>query len=173
MTKTLKWRLGSARIWIAAFGIAVALAVAACGGTSSGQHRAPAAGGPGGPSVALASSTLGKILVDAKGQTLYLFQADKGTASTCNGACATAWPPLTTTGKPTVGPGLTASKLGTTKRSDGSTEVTYNGHPLYTFVGDSAPGQTTGQGTQAFGAAWYVLSTAGSKVTMGASMGGY
>jgi predicted lipoprotein with Yx(FWY)xxD motif len=169
MTKILKRRSGAARTWIPAVGgfAAVALAVAACGGTPSAQHAAPAANSSGGASVALASSTLGKILVDGKGQTLYLFQADKGMASTCNGACASAWPPLTTTGKPTAGPGVSASKLGTTTRSDGRTEVTYGGHPLYTFVGDSAPGQTTGQGNQAFGAEWNALSAAGNKIEMG------
>jgi predicted lipoprotein with Yx(FWY)xxD motif len=177
MTKILKRRSVTARSWTAAaLGVAtLALAVAGCGGSTGGQqptgYGAPspsAAGsdGSGGASIALASSTLGKILVDGKGQTLYLFQADKGTASTCNGACASAWPPLTTTGKPIAGPGASAAKLGTTKRSDGRTEVTYNGHPLYTFVGDSAPGQTSGQGNQAFGAEWDVLSGAGNKIEM-------
>jgi predicted lipoprotein with Yx(FWY)xxD motif len=88
-------------------------------------------------------------------------------ASECDGACASAWPPLTTTGKPIAGPGVSAAKLGTTKRSDGTTEVTYNGHPLNTFVGDSAPGQTTGQGNQGFGAEWDVLSSVGNKIEMG------
>lgn len=88
-------------------------------------------------------------------------------ASTCNGACASVWPPLTTNGKPTAASGVSAAKLGTTKRSDGRTEVTYNGHPLYTFAGDSAPGQTTGQGNQGFGAEWDVLSAAGNKIEIG------
>ncbi len=184
MTTNLRRRSVAARTRIpAAAGLAaVALAVAGCGGTSGGQHAAgygaptpaspaapagsgtvSAAGGSGGVSVSLASSKLGTILVDGKGQTLYLFQADRGAASTCNGACASVWPPLTTTGKPTAGPGVSASKIGTTKRSDGMTEVTYNGHPLYTFVGDNAPGQTTGQGNRGFGAEWYVLSAAGNR----------
>jgi predicted lipoprotein with Yx(FWY)xxD motif len=187
MTTILKRRPVRARASIAAVGglAAVALAVAGCGG-SSGSHAsgygaagptkaaasapasgaAPAATSAGGASVQLASSKLGKILVDNKGDTLYLWQADKGTASTCNGACASAWPPLTTTGTPIAGSGLSAAKLGTTKRSDGTTEVTYNGHPLYTFVGDSAPGQTTGQGNKGFGAEWDVLSPAGNKIEM-------
>jgi predicted lipoprotein with Yx(FWY)xxD motif len=177
MTKILNWRSVTARSWAAAaVGVAaLALAVAGCGGSSGGRQAsgygastpsAAASGGSGGASVALASSTLGKILVGGKGQTLYLFQADKGMASTCNGACASAWPPLTTTGHPIAGPGVSAAKLGTTKRSDARTEVTYNGHPLYTFVGDSAPGQTTGQGNQAFGAEWNVLSSAGNEIEM-------
>ena len=121
-------------------------------------------GPPGAASIALANSSLGKILVDGKGRTLYLFEADKGTASACDGACASAWPPLATAGKPTAGPGVAASDLGTTKRGDGTTGVTYNGHPLYRFSGDSAPGQTTGQGIDGFGAEWYVLSAAGNAI---------
>src|SRR5215203_4280121 len=156
MTTMLKRRSAAARTWtVAVVGVvALALAVAGCGGGTSGGNQAGAygasspktssssAGASGGASVALASSKLGKILVDGKGQTLYLFQADRGTASTCNGACAGAWPPLTTAGQPIAWPGVSASKLGTTKRSDGTAEVTFNGHPLYTFSGDSAPGQT-------------------------------
>jgi predicted lipoprotein with Yx(FWY)xxD motif len=177
MTTILKRRSAAASTRTAAVvGLAaVALAVAGCAGSSGGQQAAgygapspttsaPSAAGSGGGSVALASSELGKILVDGAGRTLYLFQADKGMASTCNGACAGAWPPLTTAGKPIAGSGVSASKLGTTKRSDGTTEVTYNGHPLYTYFGDSAPGQTTGQGSTAFGAEWNVLSAAGNKV---------
>lgn len=181
MTTKLKRRSAAARTWSAAVvGVAaVALAVAGCGGTSGGNdagaYGAPSpassassasgeAPGSGAASVALASSKLGKILVDGEGRTLYLFQADTGTASTCNGACASAWPPLTTAGQPIAGPGVSASKLGTTKRSDGTTGVTYNGHPLYTYVGDRAPGQTTGQGSEGFGAEWYVLSAAGNQI---------
>jgi predicted lipoprotein with Yx(FWY)xxD motif len=146
--------------------------VAGCGSGSGGSTAGygapgPAAGGSGAASVSLANSNLGKILVDGKGQTLYLFQADKGTASTCNGACATAWPPLTTKGQPKSASGVSASKLGTAKRGDGATGVTYNGHPLYTFSGDAAPGQATGQGSDAFGAEWYVVSPAGTGIETG------
>jgi predicted lipoprotein with Yx(FWY)xxD motif len=170
MTKTLNRRAPGARARIVAVaGLAtIALAVAACGGASGGGYGAPAAGGTGstgsGGSLALASSNLGKILVDGRGRTLYLFEADKGPSSMCDGACASLWPPLTTKGRPTAGPGVSASKLGTTERVDGTTEVTYNGHPLYTYSGDSAPGQTTGQGSRAFGAEWYVLSADGNTV---------
>jgi predicted lipoprotein with Yx(FWY)xxD motif len=105
------------------------------------------------------------MLVDAQGRTLYLWQADTGTSSTCSGACATAWPPVTTTGKPAAGSGAKANLLGTTKRADGSTQVTYAGHPLYRFAGDSAAGRLNGQGSDAFGAKWYVVTPAGTATT--------
>ena len=165
-------RTALALIAVVAVGL-VALAVAVAGGGggsayggSSSSATAPSSGG-GGPSVKLASTPLGKVLVDARGRTLYLFEADKGPMSSCGGACASVWPPLTITGHPTAGPGVTASKLGTTKRSDGATEVTYDGHPLYTFAGDSAPGETSGQGLDDFGAEWYVLSAGGDKIDNG------
>jgi predicted lipoprotein with Yx(FWY)xxD motif len=84
--------------------------------------------------------------------------------STCNDSCAKFWPPVTTKGAAKAGSGLDAGKLGTTARTDGTTEVTYNGHPLYYYVGDKQPGDTTGQGLNAFGALWYVLSPAGKEV---------
>jgi predicted lipoprotein with Yx(FWY)xxD motif len=146
--------------------VVIALAVAACGGSSNdGSSAKPTTSNSGSTaSVGLRSTDLGKILVDGKGQTLYLFEKDKGTSSTCDGACAGAWPPLTTSGKPSAGTGVIASKLGTTKRADGTTEVTYNGHPLYTYAGDGAPGQTSGQGLDDYGAEWYVLSRTGKTV---------
>jgi len=151
-------------------GIAVvALVVAACGGSSGssggaygGSTASRSSSGKG--SVALASTKLGKVLVDGNGRTLYLFEADKGTMSNCDGACASAWPPLTTSGKPTAGAGVAASKLGTAKRVDGTTGVTYAGHPLYTYAGDGAPGQTAGEGLTDYGAPWYALSAAGKTV---------
>jgi predicted lipoprotein with Yx(FWY)xxD motif len=88
-------------------------------------------------------------------------------ASTCYGACAALWPPLTTTGKPVAGHGVRASLLGTTKRKDGKLEVTYNHHPLYYFVSDQKPGQTTGQGVNQFGAPWWVISAAGKEIHHG------
>jgi predicted lipoprotein with Yx(FWY)xxD motif len=149
-------------------GIAVvAFAVAACGGTSGGGYGgggSTAASSSGKGSVALASTKLGKVLVDGNGRTLYLFEADKGTMSKCDGACASAWPPLTTSGKPTAGAGVAAAKLGTAKRPDGTTGVTYAGHPLYTYAGDGAPGQTAGEGLTDYGAPWYALSAAGKTV---------
>ena len=120
-----------------------------------------------GTKVALATSPLGRILVDSKGITLYDFVKDKGTTSVCYGACAALWPPLTTKGKPVAGRGVRASLLGTTKRKDGKLEVTYNGHPLYYFVTDTKPGQTTGQGVDQFGGPWWVLSAAGKEIHRG------
>jgi predicted lipoprotein with Yx(FWY)xxD motif len=130
----------------------IAAAVALATGTSTG-----------GATVKIASSPLGRILVDSKGITLYDFPPDKTGASTCYGACAALWPPLITTAKPHAGAGVRASLLGTTKRSDGKLEVTYNGHPLYYFVTDRKPGQTTGQGVNQFGAPWWVISPAGKE----------
>ncbi len=147
-----------------------ALAIAGCGGNSSdtGAATPPSTttttSGPTG-TVNVASTDLGTILVNAQGRTLYLFQKDTGTTSECTGACATAWPPLHAAGKPTVGGGATASMAGTTKRSDGVTQVTYNGHPLYLFSGDTQAGETTGEGSTAFGGAWYAVSPAGDQVT--------
>jgi predicted lipoprotein with Yx(FWY)xxD motif len=150
-----------------------ALAVAACGGGGAAATAAP----PPAPSttttttptktatVRVAKSSLGSILVNASGRTLYLFKADSSTKSACTGACATAWPPLLATGKPTAGTGLTASKLGTITRSGGQHQVTYNGHPLYLFIKDTKAGQTNGQGVTAFGAAWFAVSSAGNQVS--------
>ena len=117
-----------------------------------------------GTTVAIAKSRLGRILVDSKGVTLYDFVTDKGGASSCYGACAALWPPLITKGKPHAGHGVRASLLGTTKRKDGKLEVTYNHHPLYYFVSDRKPGQTTGQGLNQFGAPWWALSPAGREI---------
>ena len=134
----------------------IAAALALAGGTQTG-----------GTKVALANSPLGHILVDSKGITLYDFVKDKGTTSACYGACAALWPPLTTKGKPVAGRGVRASLLGTTKRKDGKLEVTYNGHPLYYFVSDRKPGQTTGQGLNQFGGPWWVLTAAGKEIHRG------
>jgi predicted lipoprotein with Yx(FWY)xxD motif len=112
---------------------------------------------------------LGPILVDGSGRTLYLFLKDSGSASSCAGACAQLWPPLTTAGAPTGATGVTGTLLGTTARADGSTQVTYHGHPLYYYAPDTQPGQATGQALNQFGAKWYVLSAKGDKVTNGGS----
>jgi predicted lipoprotein with Yx(FWY)xxD motif len=125
---------------------------------------AGAASGAGAATVKTHSSSLGKILVDAKGRTLYLFEKDKGGKSTCYGQCAKYWPPLLSNGKPTAGAGAQASLLGTARRSNGTMQVTYAHHPLYRYVGDTHPGQTTGQGSKAFGAGWYVLRPTGKKI---------
>ena len=152
-----------------------ALAVAACGGsgaataaTSKTNSTSTSTSTP--PSkqttrVRVANSRLGKILVNSRGRTLYLFKADSHSKSACSGACAAAWPPLLATGTTTAGPGLTASKLRTITRSGGAKQVAYNGHPLYLYVQDQKPGDVTGQGVTAFGAAWFVVSPAGNQIS--------
>lgn len=153
-----------------------AIAVAACGGGAAATASPPPAqsnsSSGASATVRVANSSLGSILVDSSGRTLYLFKADVGGKSACSGACATAWPPLLVTAKPTAGGGLTASKLGTITRSDGTQQVTYNGHPLYLFVKDAKPGQTTGQGVTAFGAAWFALTPSGDQASTPASSSG-
>jgi predicted lipoprotein with Yx(FWY)xxD motif len=120
--------------------------------------------GAGGTTVKTRSTKLGTILVNAKGVTLYLWEADHR-KSTCYDACAKGWPPLIAKGKLHAGGGAKASKLGTVKRKDGTRQVTYGGHPLYTFIGDhGTPGRTTGQDSKAFGADWYVVSRSGHAV---------
>ena len=149
----------------------VTLAVAGCGGSDNTPttNVKPASNSA---TVSVADTGLGKILVDSQGKTLYLFEQDTGTKSTCSGACATAWPPLRASGKPTVGGGAQASLIGTTPRSDGKPQVTYNGHPLYGYQGDSKPGDANGQGINAFGAPWYVLSATGTAITTASSSSG-
>jgi predicted lipoprotein with Yx(FWY)xxD motif len=105
-----------------------------------------------------------KALVDGKGRALYLWEADTNGMSTCTGACAAAWPPVTVSGTAQAGSGVTQSLLGTVKRDDGTEQVTYNHHPLYYFVGDTGPGMAKGQDSKAFGADWYVLNAKGSKI---------
>jgi len=119
--------------------------------------------------VAVGSSGLGRILVDGRGHTLYLFAKDSRGRSACAGACAAAWPPLITSGKPLAVAGAKASYLGTTKRADGRLQVTYRHHPLYLFVKDAKKGETNGEEVDAFGAEWYVLSPAGAKIAKAAS----
>jgi predicted lipoprotein with Yx(FWY)xxD motif len=116
------------------------------------------------PTVSLHKTAVGKVLIGAHGRTVYLFTADKGSKSACYGQCASVWPPLIGA-KPTVGAGLSVSKLGTTKRKDGKLQVTYGGHPLYYFAPDKKAGDVNGQGIVHFGGAWWVVSAAGVKIT--------
>jgi predicted lipoprotein with Yx(FWY)xxD motif len=167
---------------LAALAVVGALVLAACGGSgSSSSATSTSSGGSSTPSygaakpstsntsnssgaasaVSTKTSSLGTFLVDANGRTLYLWDADHSSMSTCTAACAQAWPPLTTTATPKASGAVKASLLGTTKRPDGSREVTYAGHPLYTFAGDTQPGQTTGEGSNGFGAPWWVVTPAG------------
>lgn len=110
------------------------------------------------------NAKLGAILVDGNGRTLYLFEKDTSSSSTCYGSCASYWPPLLTGGKPQAGAGVNASLLGTTKRTDGTTEVTYAGHPLYYVVTDHNPGDASGEGVNNYGASWFVVGVDGNKI---------
>ena len=122
--------------------------------------------------VSTAKTKLGRILVDSRGRTVYLFEKDRNGKSACTGQCAAFWPPLITNGKPRVSNGARASLIGMTKRADGRMQVTYNHHPLYRFAKDRKAGQTNGEGVNAFGAEWYVVSPAGSKIDKDSSSGG-
>jgi predicted lipoprotein with Yx(FWY)xxD motif len=107
---------------------------------------------------------LGRQIVNGKGLTLYLFEKDKNGKSACSGTCAKEWPPLITSGKPSAGAGVAASKIGTTKRKDGSLQATYGGHPLYRYNDDHKAGQAEGEGSRAFGAEWYAVGPSGKKI---------
>jgi predicted lipoprotein with Yx(FWY)xxD motif len=142
--------------------------VSGCGSSSGGNSATtpqPARTSGGRPAtVGVGETDVGKILVDSRGRTLYLFEKDSGPQSTCTSSCATAWPPLRVGGTPVAGTGATASLLSTATRSDGPPQVTYDGHPLYRFGGDRKAGDTNGQGVSAFGAGWFTVTAAGAKV---------
>ncbi len=158
---------------------AAALAIAGCGSDNSGSGGAYGGkGGGGGASseksppgaesgaavLTVASAPkVGAVLVDAGGFTVYDFHKDKGTTSSCYGACAQVWPPVLTEGAPQAGEGATSSKLGTTERKDGTTQVTYAGHPLYTYTADEKPGEANGNDIDSFGAEWYGLQGSGKE----------
>jgi predicted lipoprotein with Yx(FWY)xxD motif len=146
-------------------GVAVAVAVSGGAGSAAGSTTRTAAASAA-TKVELQNTKLGKVLADGRGRTLYLFEKDKrgSKKSTCSGPCAAAWPPVTTTGKPEGARGVSASKLGTIRRSHGVKQVTYNGWPLYRFQGDTHARQTNGEGLDGFGARWYVLSAAGKAI---------
>jgi predicted lipoprotein with Yx(FWY)xxD motif len=155
---------------------AVALFVAACGSSASNSSSSgSAAAGSSSPATAkamlrTASGSLGTYLTDGSGRALYLWVADSHGASVCSGACAQAWPPLLTKGAPAAAGAVKASYLGTVNRTGGATQVTYKGHPLYYYIGDTAAHQTTGQGSDGFGAKWWLLTPAGAAITkLGAS----
>jgi predicted lipoprotein with Yx(FWY)xxD motif len=146
----------------------VALVAAGCGGGGYGSSSSGSTSAAPGSNAAqlkvVSDARLGKIITDAKGRTLYDFPIDKGTTSVCYGACASLWPPLTTSGKPMAGPGVSSGLIGTAKRRDGSTEVTYAGHPLYYYAPDRKQGQITGQALDQFGAPWYALAPSGREI---------
>jgi predicted lipoprotein with Yx(FWY)xxD motif len=152
---------------------AAGVLAAACSSSGAAPGSAPAtssgtsaAGGSSSTSTVDARTSNGKtFLTDSSGRSLYLWVPDTTTMSMCSGACATYWPPLATDGAPTAGPGVTASDLGTISRSDGTKQVTYAGHPLYYFAGDKAAGQTKGEGSNGFGAPWYLVAPSGQQIT--------
>jgi predicted lipoprotein with Yx(FWY)xxD motif len=164
------------RLFIAAAALSGAVLVAAAlGDASSASSQQPSKVAR----VALGKTALGKVLVDARGRTLYLFEKDKRGRSACYGACATYWPPLVSTAKPQAARGVRASLLALTKRTDGKRQVTYAGHPLYTFRVDTRAGQTSGQGLTDFGGTWAAVAASGRAVkstssgSSGGSGGGY
>lgn len=170
------WR--KVRIRISSLGalVAVASVVAACGGSSGGRHPGASAGYGAGPaptaakagsaaSVGIATGSDGKYLTGASGRALYLWVADSHNKSVCAGACAESWPPLTTKSAPVAAGGITMSQLGTTTRSDGVRQVTYDGHPLYYYAGDTSKGSLTGQGSTEYGAKWWLVAPSGAAIT--------
>jgi predicted lipoprotein with Yx(FWY)xxD motif len=179
--RTAKFRFGT----LLALAIS-AIAVAACGSASSSTSSSAAAAQPapssstssssssgaGAAVIATTKGSVGTYLTADNGRTIYLWVADTGGKSVCSGTCAKYWPPVETKGKPTAGSGVTAGDLGTITRSDGSQQVTYNGHPLYYFLVDKSPGQTNGQGNNGFGAKWWVVAPSGNAITTSASSSG-
>jgi predicted lipoprotein with Yx(FWY)xxD motif len=147
------------------------LAVAGCGGGGSATPTPPKTADGRAATLGVGSVGLGKILVNSQARTLYLFKKDSGTTSSCFGACVANWPPLRARGTPTVGSGAKASLVATTMRSDGKAQVTYNGHPLYTFSGDERAGDTNGEGVNAFGGNWYVVDPSGNQIVTSTSTG--
>jgi predicted lipoprotein with Yx(FWY)xxD motif len=172
-------------------GIGAALLVAACSsaastGSSAAAPASPAgagastpsagasspsaaAGASGGTVITTAKSSAGTVLATSSGRAVYLWVKDTGDMSNCDGACAGAWPPVTTTATATATGGAKASDIGTITRSDGTKQVTYDGHPLYYFAGDSGPGTASGQGSDGFGAKWWLVAPTGSDVTASVS----
>ncbi len=174
------------RWWVPAGLAGIALIAAACGSSPGSSTASPAAAGSsssaassaasGSSSTALKTAKIGgaTVLTSAKGFTLYWFAPDTATKSNCNGSCATYWPPVK--GPATAGAGVTG-KLGTITRSDGSTQATYNGHPLYTYVSDTAPGQAKGNGLNVSGGVWHEVTVSGAAAPAASpahsSKGGY
>ena len=160
--------------------VAVLAATAVIGLLAACTASSPATGGPpptDGVVNMATHASLGAHLTDSRGHALYLWVADTAGTSTCAGACATTWPPLTVTGSPKAGSGVDAAKLGTVARPDGTTQVTYDKHPLYLYASDATAGDVNGQGSTSFGAAWWLVSPDGSAITAtidnGPPMGGY
>jgi predicted lipoprotein with Yx(FWY)xxD motif len=155
--------LRHARRLLASAPLGAALALAACGGTTPPKSTAPVKP-TAGIQISSRPSSYGRILRDGAGRTIYLFTHDRTSSSTCYGACATAWPPVLTTGAPSAGPALSPRLLGTTRRGDGALQVTYAGHPLYYYVGDVKPGDILCQNVDEFGGTWLVVSPQGTAI---------
>ena len=151
--------------------VAAGLLAAACGTAAGSTTGSTAAGTPassGSTAATVIESHAGSaasFLTNSSGRAVYLWAADSMNKSMCSGACAQAWPPVTSMGQVTAANGAKAADLGTITRSDGTKQVTYLGHPLYYFAGDSGPGQTNGQGSDSFGAKWWLVTPAGAKIT--------
>lgn len=160
--------------------LGTALLAAACASSSTSSSPSAAASSPaasnagasGAMVITTKSGPAGTYLTDGAGRTLYLWVADTGGKSVCSGACATYWPPVTAAGTVTASGGAQASDLGTFTRSDGSKQVTYSGHPLYYYAGDSGPGMTKGQGNNGFGAKWWLVAPSGASITAASAPAG-
>jgi predicted lipoprotein with Yx(FWY)xxD motif len=157
--------------------LAVALlAAAACSSGSSSSSGSTSAAGSGSSAsstvITTKTSSGGSFLTNSAGRAVYLFLADSAGKSTCSGACAAAWPPVVATGQPTAAGDAQSSDLGTITRSDGTKQVTYDGHPLYYFVGDTGPGTDKGQGVDGFGAKWWLVAPSGSSITTAVTISG-
>jgi predicted lipoprotein with Yx(FWY)xxD motif len=167
MTRTL------AHLLVAATAAAVLAGCGSPGGYgSSGSGSSSTSEGTGPETIGTSSGSAGTYLTADDGRAVFLFDADKSATSTCSGACANAWPPVLTDGPAKAEGSAKSADLGTTKRSDGTTQVTYQGHPLYYYAEDQKAGQTGGQGSKAFGASWWLVSPDGTALTGGASSSG-
>jgi predicted lipoprotein with Yx(FWY)xxD motif len=146
---------------------AVAALAAACGSGAASpgaSHPAASMASSAHPALNVSQTGLGRVIASGSGHTLYLFASDTAMKSTCSGACLHYWPAYTGKLAARAGSGIEAKLVGAIHRPDGTRQVTYAGHPLYTYVGDTRPGQTTGEGLDDFGARWYALAPAGSPV---------
>jgi len=182
MTRTGSARPGWRRLATPAALVATAAVLAACGSSSMSSTNTttsgpgtttptPTSGSGGAETIGTAQGEYGTYLTGDGGRAVYLWMADKGSTSSCSGACAAVWPPVLTHGAPKATQSAVSADLGTTTRSDGTTQVTYQGHPLYYFASDTRAGQTSGQGSDGFGAKWWLLTPAGAAIT-GSGTGG-
>jgi predicted lipoprotein with Yx(FWY)xxD motif len=154
--------------------LAVALLAAAACSSGSSSSSGSTSNGTATSSTVITTKTSsgGSFLTNSAGRAIYLFMADSSGKSACSGACAAAWPPVVATGQPTASGGAQSSDLGTITRSDGTKQVTYDGHPLYYFEGDTGPGTDKGQGLNGFGALWYLVAPSGSSITTAVTISG-